>query len=288
MTRIEWAAAVGLVLLTSGTGLADKDAKPADPKVDCTMAAKRKARGVADKAVKAKDYKLAIATLAPYAASCSSSGDEAIETAWLIGDLAVAYELNGDYVACKAAVEPLVFPKSDVARAGTEKLASALQYNLDHCEKKLDDSYALLKSNACPFEIDDSTVAAAVPASLVPKGATAACVALVSPDDKRGAAKPDDGDLPPVSCPVIALVAKGAGAKLTRRVLGKPSDDETFCCGFNKIAVGVKAGQSLIRVGADSWVRECHGGTATTSLDKIFELKNNALSIVIDASNILW
>ena len=287
MTRIEWASAVGLVLLISGTGLADKGAKPADSNVDCTMAAKRKARGVADKAVKAKDYKLAIATLAPYAATCSSSGDEAIETAWLIGDLAVAYELNGDYVACKAAVEPLVFPKSDVSRAGSDKLSSALQYNLDQCQKKLDDSYAALKSNSCPFAIDDSTVAAAVPASLVPKGATAACVALVGPDDKRAGAKPDD-DLPPVSCPVIALVAKGPGAKLTRRVLGKPSDDETFCCGFNKIAVGVKAGQSLIRVGADSWVRECHGGTATTSLDKIFELKNNALSVVVDASNVLW
>lgn len=276
------------MLLSAGTGLADKDTKPTAPKLDCSTAAKRKARGVADKAVKAKDYKLAIATLAPYASTCSSSGDEAIETAWLRGDLAVAYELSGDYVACKAMMEPLVFPKSDVSRNGSDKLTSALQYNLDQCEKKLDDEFAALRSDACPFKVDDSDGAVAAPGSLVPKGATAACVAFVSAEDKPAAKKPDDDDLRPVSCPAIALVSKGPGAKLTRRVLGKPSDDETFCCGFNRLAVGVKAGQSLIRVSADTWVRECHGGTATTSLDKIFELKNNTLSIVVDASNGLW
>jgi len=281
-------AAAGVLLLGSGTAFADKPAKPAAPKVDCSTNAKRKARGVADKAVKAKDYKLAIATLEPYASTCSTSGDEAIETAWLVGDLAVAYELNGDYVACKAAMEPLVFPKSDVSRSGSAKLASALQYNLDHCQKKFDAEYATLKSAPCPFAVDGSSGAATAPASLLPKGATAACVALVEPVDKPAPTKHDDDDLAPVSCPVVALVSKGAGAKLTRRVLGKAGDDETFCCGFNKISVGVKAGKTLVRVGADTWVRECHGGTATTSLDRIFELKDNALEVVVDASVVLW
>lgn len=280
-----------LVLPPHATARADKAKKPklaAATKVDCTTTAKRKARGIADKAVKAKDYKLAIATLEPYSQSCSASGDEATETAWLVGDLSVAYLLAADYIRCKGVLEPLIYPKSDVSRSGSDKLTSALQFNFDQCEKKFDAQYTALKSDKCPFTIDSANGSALAPASLVPRGATAACVALVSSDDKPAPKKADDDDLAPVSCPAVALVSKGAGGKLTKRVLGKLDGDDTFCCGYNKIAVGIKDGQSLIRVGADTWVRECHGGTATTSLDTIYELKNNALEVIVDASNVLW
>jgi hypothetical protein len=61
---------------------------------DCSKAAKRKARSAADKAVRAKDYAKAIALLEPFVHACSDVEDP-VGSAWLAGELAVAYEKNG-------------------------------------------------------------------------------------------------------------------------------------------------------------------------------------------------
>src|SRR5262249_38056017 len=139
--------------------------------------------------------------------ACDDTKDP-VESAWLAGDLAVAYWKDGQLVECRHLMEPLVFPKSDIARSGSEKVLNALQYNLDQCEKEFDLRYAALKDDACPLKIDDAVTAVALPAALAPRGASAACLALVPGTPAAGAAagaKPkdddDSGDLPEVVCP---------------------------------------------------------------------------------------
>jgi len=267
----------------------------AHAKNECSKASMRKARAAADKSARAKDYAKAIATLEAARKACDGASPDAVEEAWLVGDLAVAYWKSGNLLACRQLMEEETFPKSDASRAGNDKLMGALEYNLEQCEKAFDAQYAALKSDACPLTIDDAAAAAALPASLFPKGATAACVAIVpdpTPPAAPAAAAGDDVDADSdVSCPRLAVVSKGKGGKIDRKLLGAGDSnlvDFNFCCGLNTIAVGIQNGKALIRVGADTWVRECHGGTATTSLDAIFEWKGNALTTVVDASTIVW
>jgi hypothetical protein len=260
---------------------------------DCSKGAMRKARAAADKAVRGKDYKAAIATLETFRNQCADVELDPVASAWLIGDLAVAYWKAGQYLECRKLMELETFPKSDVAQGGNDKLMSALDYNLEQCSKAFDAEYATLAANPCPLAIDDAVASAALPAALVPKGATAACMALVPGPAAPAAAHAgsDDDDDDDVVCPRLAVVSKGSSGKLVRRPLGAADQslaDPTFCCGLNQVAVGVKDGKALVRIGADTWARECHGGTATSTLDTIFEWKGSALTPVVDASNVVW
>ncbi|HNN92139.1 MAG TPA: hypothetical protein PKI03_07725 [Pseudomonadota bacterium] len=284
-----WAA-----VLTSApvSASAEPDAKPAiAPKpaaLDCSRAGKRKVRAAAEKAVRAKAYKNAIALLEPFASGCPDSGDAAVESAWLAGDLAVAYQRDGQALACKRLMERLVFPKSDAAQQGDAKLMSALQFNLDQCQKAFDAEYAALRAEACSIAPRDAIAAASIPEPLLPSGAQAACLALVPTDAPNKAGKHGKDGAEDVSCPALVLVTKAKSGAKSRRVLGTPFADQTFCCGLHRVEVGSKDGQALVRVSAGEWVRECQGGTATASLDGIFAWSTSALRLVLDASNMLW
>jgi len=71
-------------------------AAPKATKADCSKPAVRKARAEADKAVRAKEYPKAIALLEPVVRGCETEMSPT-EHAWLAGDLAVAYDRNGQY-----------------------------------------------------------------------------------------------------------------------------------------------------------------------------------------------
>jgi hypothetical protein len=93
-----------------------------------------------------------------------------------------------------------------------------------------------------------------------------------------------------VVCPRLALVVKGKDGKLTRRALKTERSgltDETFCCGYDTVAVGIKDGTAMVRVGADTLVRECSGGTARTTIDEVLAWKGNVLTLIVDASNMV-
>jgi hypothetical protein len=242
---------------------------------DCSKAAMRKARNAADKAMRAKDYKTAIAALAPLQAACDDTRD-IVESAYLAGDLAVAYEKDGQPLECEKLMAPWSHPTSGLQDAGNDKLVAAIEYNLEHCAKDLDAQYAAVKRDACALTIDGAVAAAALPPALAPKGATAACIALVP--GAKGNAGDDD-----VACPEVAVVSKGKGAKLTRRALGGDTGLEpSFCCNLSSIAVGAMGGKTLVRMKGEG--RECSGGTGDEASDYIFEWKGGALAIVVDAS----
>ena len=277
---------LGLALI-GGVAHADK-AKARD----CSKAATRKVRADADKAVRAKDYPGAIALLEPFLRDCSGGqgqgqgqGQGMTDRAWLASDLAVAYEKNGQYVECERVLAPLSHPKSGLQESASDKLVKAIDHNLDRCSKALDARYAALKAGGCTLTIDHAIATAAAPAALVPKGATAACVALV-----RGKASPkapdDDPESRDVVCPAVALIWKGAKPALERQELASggsgPLGDDSVCCNLSSIAAGTMAGKTLVRLRGQG--RDCSGGTADTASDVFYEWNGTTLSSTLDAS----
>src|SRR5262245_9807983 len=94
--------ALSMALGCSVIGCASADPAPkaaAKPATNCARTAIRKARGDAEKAVRAKDYAKAIALLEPLLAECGDQ-QSITDRAWLAGDLAAAYERNGQYLEC--------------------------------------------------------------------------------------------------------------------------------------------------------------------------------------------
>ena len=232
---------------------------------DCSKAALRKARAAADKSMRAKDYKAAIATLLPVSQACGGDADK-IEQAWLDGDLAVAYEKDGQPLECEKLMAPWSHPSSGLQDGGNDKLAAAIDYNLDHCAKDFDAQYTALKADACALTIAGASASVAAPLALAPKGATAACVALVPGD----------------TCPDVALYWK-KGAKVSHSVIDNDAThDPSFCCNLSAIAIGSLNGKTLVRVKGGG--RECSGATADVDNDFILEWKGKTLDTVLDAS----
>src|SRR4051794_2912568 len=118
-----WRAVIGgavMALLMSAAA-----AEPPTP--DCAKPVLRKARGAAGEAVRRKDYNGAIALLLPLATACEAA--DPVERGWVVSDLAVAYLKAGQLVECKKLVDDALYPKSDIARSGNDKLTSALAHN---------------------------------------------------------------------------------------------------------------------------------------------------------------
>jgi hypothetical protein len=286
MSSIAIGIASGLTFGFLVIGCAAADAAPkagAKPATSCAKAAIRKARGDAEKAVRAKDFTKAIALLAPLLADCGDQ-QSVTDRAWLAGDLAVAYERNGQYVECARLMAPLTHPKSGLQEAGSDKLNKAIEFNLDRCSKAIDTKYVAVKPGGCSLTIDRAIASAAAPAALVPKGAAAACVALV-PGKPAPKTADDDPDARDTTCPVVAVIWKGAKA-LERRDL--PSDgasalgDDSYCCNLSAIAAGTMAGKTLVRVHGQG--RECSGGTGDTASDVFYEWNGTTLIPSLDAS----
>jgi hypothetical protein len=250
----------------------------ADP-TDCSKTALRAARAVAGQAARRKDYKAAIATLAPLAGGCSDAGADAVERGWLVSDLSVAYLKDGQLLECKKLVDDALYPKSDIARAGNDKLTSALAHNGELCDRARLAQYGPFSSTPCPFAVDDAA-ATSLPPALCPKEASAACLAIVGGRSAAGK----------VVCPRLALVTKQKDGTLTRRALRTDKSgltDETFCCGYDSVAIAIKDGVPMVRLGANSAVRECSGGTAHSLLDEVLAWKGELLTVVVDASNLV-
>jgi hypothetical protein len=175
----------------------------------------RRARSQADKAVRAKDYPAAIALLEPLVEHIEegSFGTVTVDGAWLLSDLAFAYQQNHQYVECIQLVG-----SPSLAGDGTEKVHKAIDHNLDGCNKRLDAEYAI-QSGRCRISIDGAISTAALPSALAPKGAAAACVALVPGKRRPNTAQDEDARV----CPVVALVWKGAKGAIAR-ALPRPTE----------------------------------------------------------------
>jgi hypothetical protein len=266
---------LGLVLLAG--------AAHAGPRRDCSKPAIRKVRAEADKAIAAKDYPRAIALLEPLLHDCGGT-ESPSDRAWLASDLAVVYQRNGQYVECERLMAPLSHPRSGLRDAGSEKLVKAIEYNLDTCSKALDAKYAAIKPGGCTLTVDHAVATAAAPAALLPRGTSAACVALLPGKPKP---RSDDGDpeIRDVVCPVVAVVWKGGKSTLERKDLAANAGavaEENGCCNLSAIAAGTQGGKTLIRVRGQGLA--CGGGNSDTASDTIYEWNGGALAVSLDAS----
>lgn len=250
---------------------------------DCAKPAIQKARRDADKAVAARDYARAIALLEPLVKDCRAGVPS--DRAWLASDLAVAYEKAGQLVECQRLMAPLSHPSSGLRDAGGDKLARAIEHNLDRCSKALDAKYVAIKRGGCALTVDHAIAAAAAPPAMVPRGASAACVALV-PGVPAPRGPDDDPEVRDVVCPVVALFWKGARPTLERQALSPggsgPLGDDSVCCNLSAIAAGAIDGKTLVRVRGQG--RDCSGGTADTASDMFYEWSGTALRPSLDAS----
>lgn len=254
----------------------------AGPRRDCSKQAIHKVRAEADKVIAAKDYPKAISLLEPLLRDCGESQSLA-DRAWIASDLAVVYQRNGQYVECERLMAPLSHPRSGLREAGDRRLVKAVEFNLDYCSKALDAKFAAIKPGGCGLTVDQAIATASAPPALVPRGATAACVALV-PGKPRP--KTDDGDpeIRDVVCPVVAVVWKG-GKALERKELPASAGalgDENGCCNLSAIAAGTLGGKTLIRVRGQGLA--CGGGNSDTASDAIYEWAGGALTLSLDAS----
>jgi hypothetical protein len=249
----------------------------------------RRARAEADKEVRAKDYPAAIELLEPLVKHVGEGSFHSVdvEGAWLLSDLAFAYQRNHQYVECIQLVGGMSLLGDD-----TEKVSKAIDHNLDGCNKRLDAEYAI-KSGGCRISIDGAIATAAVPPALAPKGAAAACVALVP-----GAPTPDttQDERGPI-CPVVALVWKGARGAIERKELRSaghdpsqefyldPLTDEDYCLGSSSIAFGTRAGKDFVRVsgapGENCQGRQCYH---ISSVDMFYEWNGEVLTQSLDVT----
>jgi hypothetical protein len=268
------------VALACGGGAAD-----AGPARDCSKAAARKLRKEADQAADAKDPAKAIALLEPYLRACSDDKDP-VERGWVANDLAADYEKTGQFVECQKLLGPLTYPRSAVQHSGDDKLIHAITHNLDRCSKGFETKYAAIKPGGCTLPLGRAIATAAAPASLVPRGASAACVVLVRGKPAAKAAD-DDPESHDVTCPRVVLASKGAKADLDYQDLsgsdpGGALGDDSVCCNLTSIAAGTVSGKTLVRVRGHG--RDCSGGTADSASDAFYEWNGKGLSPAFDAS----
>jgi hypothetical protein len=270
---------LGLALACGG-GAAD-----AGPARDCSKAAARKLRKEADQAAGAKDPAKAIALLEPHLRECSDDKDP-VERGWVASDLGADYEKTGQFVECQKLLGPLTYPRSAVQQSGDDKLIRAIAYNLERCSKGLEARYAAVKPGGCTLSLGRAIATAAAPAALVPKGASAACVALVR--GKPAAKGPDDDpEARDVVCPRVVLAWKGASAGLEYQDLsgsdpGGALGDDSVCCNLKSLAAGTVGGKTLVRVRGHG--RDCSGGTADSASDAFYEWNGKGLATAFDAS----
>ena len=187
-------------------------------------------------------------------------------------------ESDGDYLECERELAPETWWLSRLS----DELGDAVQRKLESCSEAAHKRYAAIKPTTCRLEISDAIASAAAPRAMVPKGAGAACLALVP--DTHPTPQPPDPVFRHVVCPRVALVWR-VGAKLERRELavnGGALADDDLCCNLESIGSGADSGSTLVRVGGAG--HPCHGGTAYEATDVIYTWTGKALASPLDLS----
>lgn len=234
-------------------------------------------RADAEASLREKDYPSAIGLLERLSQECSPElqslhGTATVNLGWVFSDLAVAYEHNGQYVECLKALAGLGIWMD----AGADALIKALDYNRRRCSKEIDAQYAI-KTGGCTLSIPQAIATVAAPRTLVPSGASAACLALVP-----GHRPPNVPDGALVVCPVVAVVWNRGGRAIERKELaveGSVALDNEYLCGdLSSIAIGTIAGKDLVRV------RGTTGSKGLESLDVFYEWNGKLLTPLVDLS----
>ncbi len=87
-------------------------------------------------------------------------------------------------------------------------------------------------------------------------------------------------------CARLIVLTKKKGARATTRALSlSDTAESSICCGFDTVALGGEDGKQLVRVTSKWPSRDCYGGTATVSLDHLYELQGDKL-VLVESGNV--
>lgn len=268
MHRMMLLCVAGIACLGSAAYAAPRDR-------DCSAAGLRRARDKADKAMHAHDPDTAIAILEPLS-ECLDDGD-VDSHAWVDSDLAEAYARQGRYSECANLMMPLEWR---TAKLSSERLVNAVRHNVERCINALDRRYRQIRSDGCQIEVDDAIATAPAPAALVPRGATAACVALLggAPVVHRSTAENASA-----GCRRIELVWSADHVEHRELVVeGGPLFEPDRCCRLDTIAAGTKDGQALVRIQGSG--HPCGGYMTHHEIDVLYRWNGQALTPSVDMS----
>jgi len=190
------------------------------------------------------------------------------------GDLERAKRL--DDLECTQLLAPIVWQLTALRDGDLEE---AIQRTFDRCSAALDQRYERFKPGGCRLKIAGALSTTAAPAALRPKGAKAACLALVPGPPRKAALEGHKRNV----CARVALVWSARGLK--RRELtfdGGPLADESWCCNLDTIAAGTLHGHTVVRVTGSG--HPCDGGTAVEGSDAFYQWNGKALVSPTDIS----
>ena len=86
-------------------------------------------------------------------------------------------------------------------------------------------------------------------------------------------------------CPKLVRITPAGKQRLRSR--GGVLADTSSCCGADKLAVATTGGKLRVRVMSKVPSRDCFGGTATTAIDAIYEVRGAEANVTDDDSLLL-
>jgi hypothetical protein len=163
----------------------------------------------------------------------------------------------------------------------SDDLRDEVKDRFDRCRVAAEQPYKQIKSGACRLKVPGAISTTAAPRALIPRGAKAACVALVPGSPGVKTTSPDY-DVETV-CPRLELV--WSTGKRRHRALAfdsGPLANPAWCCNLGSIAAGTLDGQTVIRISGEG--HPCGGGTAYEATDAVYLWNGTALASPIDLS----
>jgi hypothetical protein len=272
---------LGLISLFSTASYAAPSPAPSHT---CSAAEIRAARRDAEKRVKAHDPAGARDLLAALEKRCSiDTGDRDapnLEALWYYSDRSWDSKLAGDPVECMRLLAQVSDPHDGLLEAAAAAgVAKAIEHNEQACEAAHEEARKEFEARPCPFAAGAGTTAVA---------AGDACLAIESGADydtfKQALDSGKEGDAARL-CPRLLRITRAGRQRLRTRdgILA----DTSSCCGANQLAVATSGGKLRVRVTSKVPSRDCFGGTATTAIDAIYELRGAEAHLTDDDSLLL-
>jgi hypothetical protein len=269
-------ARIVLVLICSTSSFAET------PSRTCDAAEIRAARRDAEKRAKARDPAGARDLLAALEKRCTvdtgTRDAPNLEALWYYSDRSWDAKLAGDPVECMRLLALVSDPHDGLldgdAAAG---VAKAIEHNEQACEKAHEEARKEFEARPCALAAGKGAIAAGDACVAIEGGASYDAF-------KQALDRGKEGDASRL-CPRLVVITPAGRQRLRSR--GGPLADTSSCCGADKLSVAVTGGKLRIRVTSSVPSRDCFGGTATTSIDAIYEVRGAEAHATDDDSLLL-
>jgi hypothetical protein len=201
-----------------------------------------------------------------------------LEALWYYSDRSWDAKLAGDPVECLRLLALVSDPHDGLLDgAAVASVAEAIEHNQQACAKAHEDARKEFEARPCPFEAGDGAIAAGAACVAIEGGADHSAFMKALERGKQGAASR--------LCPRLVRITRAGRQRL--RSSGGPLADTSSCCGVDTMTVASTGGKVRVRVTSSLPSRECFGGTLTTQIDAIYEVRGDEARVTDDDSLLL-